>query len=176
VYIAARNESKALAAIESIRADFPSSTGTLTFHHLELDDLVQVSQAARALLSRESRLDVLFNNAGVMHPPSGSVTKQGFDLTLGTNNLGHYLFTELLTPLLVQTAKIAPAGSVRVVWVSSLYIYGAPKNGVDLNNLENRTDQDKYYMYNTSKAGTWYEAVEYARAHKKDGIVSVVSH
>ncbi|KAM0253669.1 hypothetical protein ACHAQJ_007181 [Trichoderma viride] len=173
IYIAARNELKGLAAIESIKADLPYSSGTLIFLHLELDDLTLVSQAARALLSQETRLDVLFNNAGVMHPPSGSVTKQGYELTLGTNNLGHHLFTKLVTPLLIRTAQVAPASSVRVVWLGSLYTYAAPKNGMDLNNLDYKIDQDNHYKYNVSKAGSWYEAVEYARKYRKDGIVSV---
>ncbi|KAM0543623.1 hypothetical protein ACHAPJ_012211 [Fusarium lateritium] len=173
VYIAARNESKASAAIESIRQQHPSSSGELLFLHLELDDLSQIPQAARKLLSQETRLDVLFNNAGVMHVPPGSVTKQGYELTLGTNNLGHYLFTELVTPLLVETAKVAPKDSVRVIWLGSLYTYAAPKDGMDLTNLDYKKDENKYYKYNVSKAGAYYEAADYALKHKKDGVISV---
>ncbi|KAM5528434.1 putative short-chain dehydrogenase [Fusarium oxysporum f. sp. phaseoli] len=174
VYIAARNESKALATIKSIRQHHPSSSGDLLFLHLELDDLSQIPQAARKLLSQETRLDVLFNNAGVMHVPPGSVTKQGYELTLGTNNLGHYLFTELITPLLVDTAKIAPKDSVRVVWLGSFYTYAAPKDGMDFTNLDyKRKDENKYYKYNVSKAGAYYEAADFAYRHKKDGIISV---
>ncbi|KAL7935630.1 NAD(P)-binding protein [Trichoderma chlorosporum] len=176
VYVAARNESKAVDAIESIKTHRPASTGSLEFLHLELDDLACVAKAARVFLSQESRLDVLFNNAGVMHPPTGSLTKQGYELTLGTNNLGHHLFTEILTPLLVQTARNSPAGSVRVVWLGSLYTYAAPKNGMDLSNLNYEKSQDKYYKYNVSKAGAWYEAAEYARKHRSDGIISVAAN
>ncbi|KAF4980423.1 hypothetical protein FDECE_17884 [Fusarium decemcellulare] len=174
VYIAARNESKASEAIESIRQQHPSSSGDLLFLHLELDDLTQIPQAARKLVSQETRLDVLFNNAGVMHVPAGSVTKQGYELTLGTNNLGHYFFTELVKPLLVETAKIAPRDSVRVVWLGSLYTYAAPKDGMDLTNLDyKKKDENKYYKYNVSKAGSYYEAADFAIKHKKDGIISV---
>ncbi|EWZ28651.1 uncharacterized protein FOBCDRAFT_262650 [Fusarium oxysporum Fo47] len=174
VYIAARNESKASAAIKSIRQQHPSSSGDLLFLHLELDDLTQIPQAARKLLSQETRLDVLFNNAGVMHVPPGSVTKQGHELTLGTNNLGHYLFTELITPLLVETARIAPKDTVRVVWLGSLYTYAAPKDGMDFTNLNyEKKDENKYYKYNVSKAGAYYEAADFASKHKKKGIISV---
>ncbi|TVY69598.1 putative oxidoreductase [Fusarium oxysporum f. sp. cubense] len=174
VYIAARNESKASAAIKSIRQQHPSSSGDLLFLHLELDDLTQIPQAARKLLSQETRLDVLFNNAGIMHVPPGSVTKQGHELTLGTNNLGHYLFTELLTPLLIETSKIAPKDSVRVIWLGSLYTYAAPKDGMDFTNLDyEKKDENKYYKYNVSKAGAYYEAANFAFKHKKEGIISV---
>ncbi|KAJ4248389.1 short-chain alcohol dehydrogenase [Fusarium torreyae] len=174
VYIAARNESKALAAIESIRQQHPASNGSLPFLHLELDDLSQIPKAARKLLSQETRIDVLFNNAGVMHPPPGSVTKQGYELTLGTNNLGHYLFTELITPLLVETAKIAPKDSVRVILLGSIWTYAAPKDGMDFENLDyKKKDESKFYKYQVSKAGAYYEAADYALKHEKDGIISV---
>lgn len=54
-----------------------------------------------------------------MHPPEGSVTKQGYKLQLGVHNVGTVLFTKLLTPLLTQTAAsysaIGKEGYVRVI-------------------------------------------------------------
>ncbi|KAK0631098.1 hypothetical protein B0T17DRAFT_616661 [Bombardia bombarda] len=175
VWIAARSETKAQAAIELIRETHPSSTGSLHYLKLELDDLPAVARAARELLAREIRLDVLFNNAGVMHVPQGSVTKQGYELHLGTNNLGHWLFTDMVTPLLVRTAaNTNQAGSVRVVWLSSLYSYSAPRGGMVFDDLEyKKRNAGKYEKYSVSKAGAWYEASVYARRHKEDGIVSV---
>ena len=32
-------------------------------------------------------------------------TEDGFDMQLGTNHLGHFLFTELITPLLMKSAS-----------------------------------------------------------------------
>lgn len=115
VYVAARSEKKANEAIHAMRTAFPSSTGRLEFLSLDLADLESGSKAAQSLLASTSRLDVLFNNAGVMHPPPGSQTKQGYELKLGVNNLGHVLFTELLAPLLASTAAIQEPGAVRVV-------------------------------------------------------------
>lgn len=37
---------------------------------------------------KESRLDVLFNNAGVMGVPLSEFTTDGYDLQFGTNALG----------------------------------------------------------------------------------------
>lgn len=173
VYLAARSKERANAAISWIRETHPESQGRLEFLYLELADLESIKPAAEEFLEKEQRLDVLFNNAGVMVPPQGSKTKQGYELQLGTNCLGHYAFTKLLTPLLVQTARQSEQGSVRVVWVSSSAVYGSPTGGVDLNNLDYHNDKFAFHKYAVSKAGNVLQALELRRLHEKDGIVSV---
>ncbi|KAI4671983.1 uncharacterized protein J4E78_000482 [Alternaria triticimaculans] len=116
VYIAARSAEKAHAAISYIKEACPDSKGTLHYLHLDLDDLSGIKASAESFLAKESRLDVLFNNAGVMVPPVGSTTKQGYELQLGTNCVAPFLFTKLLTPILLETVKKEAKGSVRVIW------------------------------------------------------------
>ena len=173
IYLAARSPEKIKKAIESIKSNVKESQGELIPLHLDLADLSTIKKSAQEFLGKESRLDVLFNNAGVMIPPQGSKTKQGYELQLGTNNLGHFLFTELLTPRIVETAKKSPAGTVRVIWVSSSAAFlGSPKGGVDLNNLDYKTDKSAGEKYSVSKAGNYLHAVEYAKLHREDGVVS----
>lgn len=76
----------------------------MKFLKLDLADLKSISKTARSFLASAKSLDVLFNNAGLMHPPESSVTKQGYELQLDVHNISTVLFTELLTPLLTQTA------------------------------------------------------------------------
>ena len=52
-----------------------------------------------------------------MMAPAEPRTADGFDMQMGTNHLGHFLFTRLLVPLLKDTA--AKTGDVRVVTLSS---------------------------------------------------------
>ncbi|KAH8807806.1 hypothetical protein F5884DRAFT_704123 [Xylogone sp. PMI_703] len=173
VYVAARSREKADSAIADIKTAFPGSGGGLVFLHLDLNDLTTIKKSAEEFLSKETRLDVLWNNAGVMIPPQGSKTKQGYELQLGTNCLAPFLFTKLLTPLLVHTAKTAAPGSVRVVWVSSSAIRRAPPRGIDLNNMDYHTDAGAWTKYGISKAGNYYHATQFAKLHKNDGIISV---
>ncbi|KAI5922171.1 hypothetical protein F4810DRAFT_298490 [Camillea tinctor] len=175
VWIAARNEEKGQNAIKDIKEAYPSSTGRLEFLHLDLSDLATIKASAGKFLAKEKRLDVLFNNAGVMFPPHGSRSAQGYELQLGTNNLGHYLFTQLLTPVMIETAKVAPKDSVRVLWVaSSAAEWLIPvAGGVDLDNLDYKRDTFYAFKYGMSKAGNYYHSTEYARRHRDDGIVSV---
>lgn len=174
VYVAARSQEKSTEAIESIKTAFPESKGELVFLHLDLDDLTTIKKSAEDFLSKETKLDVLWNNAGVMVPPQGSKTKQGYELQLGTNNVAPFLFTNLLTPLLVSTAKVSPPGAVRVVWVSSSAAEAfSPVNGVDMNNLDYKTDKGAWHKYGVSKAGNVLHSHEYAKRHGGDGIISV---
>lgn len=173
VYLAARSKDRATAAVSWIRESHPSSRGRLEFLYLELADLETIAPAASAFLAKESRLDVLFNNAGVMVPPQGSTTKQGYELQLGTNCLGHYAFTKLLTPLLVRTARASAKGSVRVVWVSSSAVINAPTGGVDMANLAYAQDKFAFQKYAVSKAGNVLHALQFRNLYEKEGVVSV---
>ncbi|KAK4621822.1 hypothetical protein CLAFUW4_06739 [Fulvia fulva] len=115
VHLAGRSKANADKAIAEIR-NIPSKTpGKIAFLPVELSDLRTIKPAVEAFQKVESRLDVLVNNAGVSNPPRGSTSAQGYELQMGTNCLGHYLFTQLLLPLLRSTAKQAPEASVRVV-------------------------------------------------------------
>ena len=176
VYVAARSAEKANAAIAWIKESHPTSTGQLHFLQLDLNDLRGIKSSAEEFLSKEIRLDVLFNNAGVMMPPQGSKTEQGYELQLGTNCVAPFLFTKLLTPILVRTAISSPAGSVRVIWVSSSAAeVVAPRGGVDLDNLHFHKDQEATTKYRISKGGNVLHAIEYQRRYKGEGVISTVS-
>jgi len=176
VYVAARSKERAGQAMEEIRANFPASKGELVYLHLDLEDLSTIKASAEEFLGKEDRLDVLWNNAGVMNTPAGSKTKQGYELQLGTNNIAPFLFTKLLTPVLVETAKTAPKGGVRVVWVSSSAAEMiAPVGGVDMNNLDYKKDLPRWMKYGVSKGGNILHSNEFAKRYEEDGIISVVS-
>lgn len=177
VYIAARSESKANEAIARIRAEYPNSKGDLVFLKLALDDLTTIKSSAQEFLSKEHRLDVLFNNAGVMVPPQGSKTKQGYELQYGVNNLAHFLLTHFLRPALVATSKIAERDSVRVIWVSSSAADGAPKPAIDFQNMDYQKEENIWSKYSRSKAASVIHSAEFARRERAagSGIISLVS-
>lgn len=79
---------------------------------LDLASLQAVRVAAAEINKLVSRIDILINNAGVVSSER-KVTADGLEQTFGANHVGHYLFTSLLTPLLL-------AGPARVVNVTSL--------------------------------------------------------
>ncbi|KAI1330246.1 short-chain dehydrogenase [Xylariaceae sp. FL0255] len=176
VYLACRSESKATDAIEDIKKSHPSSTGSLVFLQFDLNDLAAVKAAAEKFLATETKLHVLFNNAGVQNSNNPPKTVQGYDHHMGINTLAPFLFTKLLTPLLKSTVAAAPAGLVRVVWVSSQGNELSALNsvGLDMENLDyNKKNEDDLTEYAFSKVGNWMHGVQYGKLHKADGIISI---
>lgn len=174
VYIAGRSEEKARQAIRNIQAKAPTSRGSLVFLHLELDDLSSIKASAGAFKAKESKLHVLWNNAGVSRPPAGSVSKQGVELQLATNCLGPFLFTRLLLPLIETTAAAEIPGSVRIVWTASQIVeLSAPPGGMDMSELHTPS-KDQLRNYINSKFGNWLLAVEFARTvGRTSNVVSI---
>ena len=72
VYVTGRSEERAHQAISKIAAAFPKSRGRLMPLIADFSSLATIKPAVDKFLASESRLDVLFLNAGVMTPPAGS--------------------------------------------------------------------------------------------------------
>ena len=176
VYLAGRSEANARSAISKIKALSTRSPGELIFLSLSLDDLKTVKPAVQAFTAMESKLDVLFNNAGVSLPPLGSVSAQGHELQMATNCLGHYLLTQLLIPTLLHTAESASPAAVRVIWTSSIAVdLSAPKSGINIADLTAPPpNQQKNYV--TSKTGNWFLANALAAQVGPKGILSVTQN
>lgn len=109
VLLACRSTEKSAAAAARIRSAHPQAD--LTCVALDLADLESVATCAHAVKELNRPLDLLVNNAGVMVPPL-SRTRQGFELQLGTNHLGHFALTAHLLPLLGQEARITVVTSI----------------------------------------------------------------
>ena len=174
VYLGTRSPEKTSAVISWIRERHPSSKGKLVHLHLVLNDLDGIKSSADAFLAQETRLDILFNNAGIMRSTKGAATtKQGYEEHLGVNCIAPFLLTKLLTPLLLATAKKEEnKGSVRVVWVASIAASMAAP--IDMQNVDFEKEISEGGKYVVSKGGNVLHAVEYRRRYAGEGVVSVV--
>ncbi|KAJ2989382.1 hypothetical protein NUW58_g3495 [Xylaria curta] len=165
IYIAGRSESKAQKAITRIQQTLPLSEigGRLEFLHLELDDLNSIKSTVEEFKKREQKLDVLWNNAGVSRPPTGSASKQGIELQLAINCLGPFLLTQLLLPCL--QAVDPTVNPSRVVWVSSQAVeLSAPQGGLIMSEVRS-PPQDATRLYVNSKMGNVFLATEFERRY-----------
>jgi NAD(P)-dependent dehydrogenase (short-subunit alcohol dehydrogenase family) len=138
VLLACRDKTKAYLAMARITHARPDAN--VSFLPLDLADLSSIRSAAM-LASRESRIDGLINNAGIMMPPL-SRTLEGFELQFGVNHLGCFALTSLLLPKLSETP------GARVVVTSSL----AHRNArIDWNDLDANTSYNAMKRYAASK-------------------------
>ncbi|KAI2466179.1 NAD(P)-binding protein [Annulohypoxylon bovei var. microspora] len=179
VYIAARTASKVDNAIENIKKQCTASRGRLEPLVLDLANPDTIKPAVESFISKERRLDVLFNNAGVMGTGPDEKTPQGYELQMGTNALGPFLLTRLLEPVLLSTAAQQTSfGNVRIVWVGSMLDIGTPKGGVVWNPETNEPSlhPDMMANYMQSKAGITFLGLEFAKRLGDKGILSVSLH
>jgi len=114
VIMAVRDYSK--AAIQAQKLGLPK--GSYTIMHLDLAALDSVRAFADAFLASGRRLDALVCNAAVYLPTAKepTYTADGFELSVGTNHLGHFL----LCHLLMDKLKEAPSGDARCIIVGSI--------------------------------------------------------
>ena len=103
IYLCARSREKYEKAMKGITAAVPEAASITSYLELDLTSLSSVDSAAKSFADKESRLDILMNNAGIMAQPPG-LTKEGYEVQFGTNHMGHALFTKRLLPILSKTA------------------------------------------------------------------------
>ncbi|CAL4088042.1 unnamed protein product, partial [Meganyctiphanes norvegica] len=129
-----RDLDKARVAAEEIHHETGSTVGVF---QLDLASLESIRNTADTLKQAEPNIHILINNAGVMMCPRWE-TKDGFEMQLGTNHLGHFLLTLML---LEQIKNSAPA---RIVNVSSIAHTQGKMNWDDLMNEKNYDAKEAY--------------------------------
>ncbi|HEY4459272.1 MAG TPA: SDR family NAD(P)-dependent oxidoreductase, partial [Pseudonocardiaceae bacterium] len=86
---------------------------------LDLGSLASIT-AASSRLAETATIDLLFNNAGVMNVPERRTTTDGFELTFGTNHLGHFALTLALLSALrrAEAARVITVSAIAARWPS----------------------------------------------------------
>lgn len=169
VIMACRNKQKAIEAVDDIKTLCKSkeNLGELAVEELDLTSLRSVRECAKTLLEKEPRIDLLVNNAGIMTCPEGK-TEDGFETQFGTNHLGHFLFTLLLLPKIIQST---PA---RIVTVSSV---AHDRGKIDFDDLNwNKRTYSAIGAYGQSKLANILFTKELARRLKEANINNVTSY
>ncbi len=110
VLLHGRNKDRCEAILEEVRRETGSEGSR--YYLADLSSLSATRGLAEQILSDHYRLDVLVNNAGVIARERDE-TEDGVEFTFAVNYLAHFLLTNLLLPLLRDSA------SARVVNVAS---------------------------------------------------------
>jgi NAD(P)-dependent dehydrogenase (short-subunit alcohol dehydrogenase family) len=140
VIMVGRDMDKLGAAANSIVAKHPIAQ--LELIKMDLADMGSVREAAESILTQHASINILINNAAVMACPFGK-TIDGLEMQFGTNHIGHFLFTCLLTPTIVN------GGPSRIVNLSSSGHHNGEVNLEDPN-FEKRP-YEKWLAYGQAK-------------------------
>jgi len=160
VVLTARDDDKGREAV----ADLP---GKVEYAVLDLTSLESVRACAAELAARFPRIDLLVNNAGVMATPFER-TADGFELQFGTNHVGHFLFTNLLAPHLVDGARVVNLSSA-----------GHVSSGIRWDDPHYDTAPDEYHpwkAYGASKTANILFTVELDRRLRGRGVRAYAVH
>jgi NAD(P)-dependent dehydrogenase (short-subunit alcohol dehydrogenase family) len=174
VVLACRSLEKGQQAIDDMKKI--NSDVVIKLMKLDLSDMVSIKEFANQYLASGDPLHILINNAGVMACPK-ELTKQAYELQMGTNHLGHFLLTSLLEPLLISSGtRDEPS---RIINISSIanYLF-PPKKGISLDDLKAEKHYDPWQRYGESKLANILHALELSQKYKEAGhpIIAVAVH
>jgi len=146
-----------------------SAYGKVSFIELDLASLESVRQFVKEFKSLELPLHCLVNNAGIMGMPY-SKTKDGYEMHLGVNHLGHFALTLLLMDVLKSSAPS------RVVTVSSSAHLMAGTIPFDRLPVYDPDHFDAMNAYSHSKSANVLFTYELQERLKGSGVTALAVH
>jgi NAD(P)-dependent dehydrogenase (short-subunit alcohol dehydrogenase family) len=169
VIMASRNQQTSLQAIARLKAEQPNAS--VESIPLDLASFASIRQCAATFKAKGYPLQVLINNAGgAISGQQASFTADGFEMTFGTNHLGHFLLTNLL---LDEVKRSAPA---RVITVSSQRhipgFAGGKGAQFDWDNLKGEKFYEPALFYCNSKLANMWFAYELQRRLEGSSVTS----
>lgn len=173
VYLHGRSTSKMEAAIEKIKAEVPDAE--LSSVLFDLADLETIKPGIAPILA-EPKLDGIILNAGIALPETGAKTKQGYNMQMGTNNIGHHLVMRLLNQVILKQSE-----DCRIVWVASLAHVLSPRTGVSWNSATKSPMDNEgtisWLQYAQSKAINIMQSYQWSKQNNAgSNIISVAIH
>ncbi|KJE96004.1 oxidoreductase [Capsaspora owczarzaki ATCC 30864] len=165
IIIAIRN----LEAGQKVAQEIQQSTGNTKIEAMlvDLTSLKSIKEFADAFIAKKLPLNLLINNAGVMALPTRETTADGFEMQFGTNHIGHFYLTQLLTPALIAAAPS------RVVVLSSM---GHAFSPIMFDDVNWEKSYDAWRAYGQSKTANALFALELNKRLSPKGVIAVSLH
>ncbi|KAI9742842.1 MAG: hypothetical protein M1818_003571 [Claussenomyces sp. TS43310] len=166
IILAGRNVEQAGKTAAAVEAAGPGvATRVLK---LDLSSQQQVREAGKEVNAYEEAIDVLVNNAGIMAAPY-TKTQDGLESQLGTNHIGHWLFTRLIID------KILASPHPRIVNVSSDGHRFSPIRWYDYNFDDGKT-YNRWRAYGQAKTANMLFSTALAKKYGAKGLLAFSLH
>lgn len=145
-------------ALNALAGEHPGRLRVLPLDVAEAKSRAELLRELPLVLGDDGRLDLLVNNAGVLHSGErfGHVEQPVLEDSLRTNAVGPFLLAQALAPLLADAAKVANISS-QLGSIANTHRFGTPS-------------------YDISKAAQNMASVLLARALAERGIVVLALH
>lgn len=153
---------------EAVKEEIIKETGNSNVDYLicDLASFSSIRECAEEFKKHYRRLDVLINNAGVF-PQERLESKDGIELNFAVNFLAPFLLTNLLLPLLKQSA---PSRIINVS--SSMHAEGK----INFADLESKNVFNKYKAYANSKLALMLFTKKLAKELEGSGVTVNAMH
>ena len=161
--------------VEPVLEAIKSTDGSIktTFVQCDLSDHDSVRAAASKVLDAAPSIDVLINTAGNMAILEYTKDKQGIEMQLSGNHLGHFLLTNLLVPGLLAAAS--KTNDARVVNYTSQGYRVSPFHFEDWNFSDGKT-YNMWTAYGQAKTANVLFSWGITNRLKPRGVTSTALH
>ena len=164
IVMVCRNEEKARKIKIEVETQYNIS---VDYFLADFSDLDQVRLAAKAILDKYQKIDVLINSAGI-HSTKKKYNKDGYELVFCVNHLATFLFTKLLLKRMIQSSPS------RIIQVNS---EGHRFNGLKINDLNwKKRIYTGLRSYGASKTAQLYTVWELAKELENTGVTINAMH
>ncbi|WP_367124973.1 oxidoreductase [Streptomyces phytohabitans] len=173
----ARHGARVVLAVRRVEAGEEAADGIrravtgaqVEVRRLDLASLASVRDFAKEATADLPVIDLLVNNAGVLHMGDRQTTEDGFEAIFGVAVLGHFALTGLLLD------QLRTADAPRVLNLSSVF---HNKAHLDVNDLMSDNDFGPRRAYGRSKLANTALALELDRRLREEGspVASVLAH
>lgn len=164
IYMCCRNLSKCEEARKEIILG--TRNKNVFCRELDLASFSSIKNFAKRFKAEQNRLDILINNAGVMRCPR-QTTKEGFEMQIGVNHLGHFLLTHLLLDFLKASTPS------RIINVSSI---AHARGFIDTSDFNSEKNYDPKKAYEQSKLANVLFTRELAKRLEGSGVTVNALH
>ena len=164
IVMVCRNEEKARKIKIEVETQYNIS---VDYFLADFSDLDQVRLAAKAILDKYQKIDVLINSAGI-HSTKKKYNKDGYELVFCVNHLATFLFTKLLLKRMIESSPS------RIIQVNS---EGHRFNGLKINDLNwKKRIYTGLRSYGASKTAQLYTVWELAKELENTGVTINAMH